>query len=161
RRREVIEIGGYDHTTDTEDLELVVRLHEHMRRKRMPYRIVFVPDPVCWTEVPTRLRVLQRQRNRWHRGLLQSLLRHNRRLGNPRYGLLVLVAMPFFSLFEMLGPFVEVAGYAAVLLSLWLGILDMKFLLLFFVLAVLYGVFLSIAAILLEEISFRRYPSWE
>ena len=161
RRKEVIEIGGYDHSTDTEDLELVVRLHEHMRRKRLPYRIVFVPDPVCWTEAPTRLRVLQRQRNRWHRGLLQSLWRHKRMLFNPRYGSLGLLAMPYFFLFEMLGPFVEIAGYLAVLLSWLLGILNLEFLLLFFTLAVLYGVFLSIAAILLEEISFRRYPSWD
>jgi len=161
RRKEVIEIGGYDHGTDTEDLELVVRLHEHMRRKKIPYRIVFVPDPVCWTEAPTTLRVLQRQRNRWHRGLLQSLWRHKRMLGNPRYGILGLIAMPYFFVFEMLGPFVEVAGYVAVLLSWLLGILNVKFLLLFFCLAVLYGVFLSLAAILLEEISFRRYPSWE
>ena len=161
RRREVIEIGGYERSTDTEDLELVVRLHERMRRKRRPYRIVFVPDPVCWTEAPATLKVLQRQRNRWHRGLLQSLWRHKTMLFNPRYGILGLVAMPYFFLFEMLGPFVEVVGYAAVLLSWFLGILNPGFFLLFLAVAILYGVFLSLAAILLEEISFRRYSSWE
>jgi cellulose synthase/poly-beta-1,6-N-acetylglucosamine synthase-like glycosyltransferase len=161
KRQEVIEIGGYDHDTDTEDLELVVRLHEHMRRKKEPYRIVFVPDPVCWTEVPSTMRVLSRQRLRWHRGLLQSLWRHKRMIFNPRYGVLGLVAMPYFFVFEMIGPFIEVLGYLAVILSWLFGILNTEFFLLFLAVAILYGVFLSVAAILLEEISFRRYPSWE
>jgi cellulose synthase/poly-beta-1,6-N-acetylglucosamine synthase-like glycosyltransferase len=61
----------------------VVRLHEHMRRKKQRYRVVFVPDPVCWTESPESLRVLARQRNRWHRGLLQTDWLHKRMLFNP------------------------------------------------------------------------------
>ena len=160
KKDEVVEIGGYSRYTDTEDLELVVRLHEHMRRKKRKYRVVFVPDPVCWTEVPERIRVLNRQRNRWHRGLVRTLWTHKRMLFNPRYGAIGLFAFPYFFLFEMLGPFVEVLGYAAVLLSYLLGILNLEFFLLFLGVAVLYGIFLSIAAILLEEISFRRYPGW-
>jgi cellulose synthase/poly-beta-1,6-N-acetylglucosamine synthase-like glycosyltransferase len=160
KKSEVVEIGGYDSSSDTEDLELVVRLHENCRRKKMRYRIVFVPDPVCWTEVPTTLRVLIRQRNRWHRGLLQSLWRHKSILFNPRYGIIGALAFPYFLFFETLGPFIELLGYAAVLLSIALGIINWQFFFLFVTLAVFYGVFLSIAAILLEEISFRRYPSW-
>lgn len=160
RKAEVIEIGGYDSTSDTEDLELVVRLHENCRRKRKPYRIVFVPDPVCWTEVPASLPDLFRQRNRWHRGLLQSLWRHRRILFNPRFGIVGAVAFPYFLFFETLGPFIEILGYLVVTLSMILGIINWQFFFLFFTLAVMYGVFLSIAAILLEEISFRRYPGW-
>ncbi len=160
KKSEVIEVGGYDGRSDTEDLELVVRLHENCRRKRSKYRIVFVPDPVCWTEVPTRLRVLFRQRNRWHRGLLQSLWRHKKILFNPRYGIIGSVAFPYFLFFETLGPFIEILGYVAVVGSVLLGIINWQFFFLFFALAVLYGVFLSIAAILLEELSFRRYPGW-
>ena len=161
KRQEVIEVGGYDHDTDTEDLELVVRLHEHMRRKRRKYRIVFVPDPVCWTEVPSSWKVLRRQRHRWHRGLLQSIWRHKRMFLNPRYGVLGMIAIPYFVIFEMFGPFIEVLGYTVAILSWALGILNWTFFLLFLVVAVLYGIFLSLAAILLEEISFRRYPAWE
>ena len=160
KKSEVIEIGGYDSSSDTEDLELVVRLHENCRRKKMAYRIVFVPDPVCWTEVPTSLKVLVRQRNRWHRGLLQSLWLHKSILFNPRYGVIGAFAFPYFLFFETLGPFVELLGYVAVTLSILFGIINWEFFFLFFALAVLYGVFLSIAAILLEELSFRRYPGW-
>lgn len=160
KKSEVIEVGGYDSTSDTEDLELVVRLHENCRRKGMKYRIVFVPDPVCWTEVPTTLRVLFRQRNRWHRGLLQSLWRHKKILFNPKYGVIGAFAFPYFLFFETLGPFIELLGYAAVIISIIFGIINWEFFFLFFALAVLYGVFLSIAAVLLEELSFRRYPGW-
>ena len=160
KKSEVIEVGGYDPSTDTEDLELVVRLHEHCRRKKMKYRIVFVPDPVCWTEVPTQLKTLRRQRNRWHRGLLQSIWDHKRMMLNPRYGTVGMLTLPYFILFEMLGPFIEILGYVTVPLAWWLGILDTRFMLLFFILSVLFGVFLSVASVLLEEISFRRYPGW-
>ena len=161
KKQDVIQVGGYAHDTDTEDLELVVRLHESMRQARRKYRIVFVPDPVCWTEVPVTWRVLWRQRNRWHRGLLQSLWRHKRMFLNPRYGALGMLALPYFVLFETLGPFIEVLGYATVTLSWALGLLNTTFFVLFVTVAVLYGIFLSVAAVLLEEMSFRRYPSWE
>jgi hypothetical protein len=79
---------------------------------------------------------------------------------NPRYGGIGLFAFPYFVCFEMLGPFVETLGYLVVLLSFFLGVLDLQFLLLFVAAAGLYGIFLSVAAVLLEEMSFRRYPGW-
>jgi cellulose synthase/poly-beta-1,6-N-acetylglucosamine synthase-like glycosyltransferase len=160
RKSAVLEVGGYDLTTDTEDLELVLALHQKQREQGRRYRIVFVPDPVCWTQVPSDWQTLRRQRNRWHRGMLQSLLRHRRMLGNPRYGVIGLLVLPFFLVFEALGPFIEVLGYATVLLCLPAGLLNARFFLEFFLLAVLCGVFLSVAAVFLEELSFRRYPAW-
>jgi cellulose synthase/poly-beta-1,6-N-acetylglucosamine synthase-like glycosyltransferase len=160
KRREVIEIGGFSRETDTEDLDLVVRLHRHLRRQKRKYRIVFVPDPVCWTEVPDRLSVLMRQRNRWHRGLVEALISQRGMLFNPRYGTVGMLAFPHAFLFEMLGPFVEILGYVVVLVSWLLGLLSPTFFLLFVAVSIIYGIFLSIAAVLLEELSFRRYPTW-
>jgi cellulose synthase/poly-beta-1,6-N-acetylglucosamine synthase-like glycosyltransferase len=160
RKDVVIEIGGYSNDTDTEDLELVVRLHRHLRERKLNYRIVFVPDPVCWTEVPASIPVLWRQRNRWHRGLIQTLLPRWRMLFNPRFGPVGLVGIPFFLFFEMLGPFVEFLGYGVVVVSYLVGLLSTEFLILFITVAIIYGILLSIAAVLLEEISFRRYPGW-
>ena len=161
KKAEVVAVGGYDFHTDTEDLELVVKLHEHLKKQKSRYRIVFVPDPVCWTEVPEKFKTLLQQRNRWHRGLLQSFARHKKMFLNPKYGVIGTLALPYFFVFEMLGPFVEVLGYLSVILAYFLGILNMEFFLLFLMVAIFYGVFLSIAAVLLEEISFRRYPGWE
>ena len=160
KKREVIEVGGYTGGTDTEDLELVVRLHELMRSKEKPYRIVFVPDPVCWTEAPETLRVLARQRNRWHRGLLQTLWLHKKMMFNPKYGSVGMLGFPYAAFFELFGPFIEVVGYISIFASFLLGILDVEFFLLFLAVAIVYGTLLSVAAVLLEEISFRRYPGW-
>ena len=132
-----------------------------MRKTGRKYRIVFVPDPVCWTEVPSTFRVLARQRNRWHRGLLQSLWRHKHMIFNPDHGVIGMLGMPYFLVFETFGPFIEILGYIMVALSYWLGLLNLDFFVLFLIFAVFFGVFLSVAAVLLEEVSFRRYPGWE
>jgi len=51
----VIEAGGYRRHTVGEDMELVVRLHRLLSEEGRPYRIVFAPQPVCWTEAPENL----------------------------------------------------------------------------------------------------------
>lgn len=160
KKDDVLAIGGFANDSETEDLELVMRLHEHLLRQKRKYRVVFVPDPVCWTEVPESVRILRRQRMRWHRGLVRSMWRHKKMIFNPRYGSVGLIATPYFVIFEMLGPFIEILGYIAVVLSLLMGILNTSFFLLFLTVSLLFGVFLSVSAVLLEEISFRRYPSW-
>jgi cellulose synthase/poly-beta-1,6-N-acetylglucosamine synthase-like glycosyltransferase len=161
RKKEIVQIGGYSKETVTEDLELLVRLHRYLMQRKRACRVVFVPDPVCWTAAPERIRDLMSQRNRWHRGLVQVLWENRGMTFNPRYGTLGMFGVPYFFLFEMLGPFVETLGYVSVLLSFMIGLLDLKFFLLFLTVAIFYGTFLSIAAVLLEEISFRRYPAWK
>ncbi len=160
RRQDFIEAGGYAHDTVGEDMEVVTRIHRTLREKGEPYRISFVPDPVGWTEVPANLRVLRRQRDRWHRGLMDTLLRHRKMLLNPRYGTVGMLAMPYFFLFEFLGPVVEILGYVAVPLSLWFGFLDVEFAVAFFLAAVGLGTVISVAAIFLEELRLHRYPRW-
>ena len=160
RRRDFIEAGGYIHDTVGEDIEVVTRMHRNLREKGEPYQISFVPDPVAWTEVPVTLRVLRRQRDRWHRGLMDTLVRHRKMLFNPRYGTVGLLAMPYFFLFEFLGPVIELLGYVAVPLSLFLGYLDVEFAVAFFLAAVGLGSLLSVAAVFLEELRLNRYPRW-
>jgi cellulose synthase/poly-beta-1,6-N-acetylglucosamine synthase-like glycosyltransferase len=157
RRSLVEEIGGYSSETVGEDIELVVRLHRHLRERKEPYRIEFVPDPVCWTEAPETMGQLARQRRRWHRGLGETLWRHRRLAGNGRYGSLGTAAVPYFLLFEFLGPIIEVLGLPAVLVWWLLGDLSVVFVVAFLVVAILLGVVLSLAALTLEEHSFRRH----
>jgi cellulose synthase/poly-beta-1,6-N-acetylglucosamine synthase-like glycosyltransferase len=151
------EVGGFWAHTVGEDMELVVRLHRHFRGRALPYRIVFVPDPVCWTEAPEDLGSLSRQRRRWHRGLGQTLLRHRRAIGNPRYGAFGLLALPYFLVFEFLGPIIEVVGPPLTIVAFVLGDLSILFLIAFLVVSFLVGIALSIAALALEEFNFRRH----
>jgi cellulose synthase/poly-beta-1,6-N-acetylglucosamine synthase-like glycosyltransferase len=157
-KRVVVQAGGYATDTVGEDMELVVRMHRHLHDRKQPYRIGFVPDPICWTEVPESLRVLRRQRTRWQRGLIDTLWRHRGMMGRPRYGTIGLVAMPGFFLFEMLSPIIEFSGYLMLPLLLLLGYLPPSYANPFLVLSVLYSILISVLAVLLEDITFRRYP---
>jgi len=151
-------VGGYRTDTVGEDMELVVRLHRWARDLKRPYRIVFEPDPVCWTEVPESLAILRRQRNRWQRGTIETMWTHRRLLLRPSYGLLGMVAMPYFLLFEMVGPLVELTGYLVTVLGVAFRLLTPDVALLFFLAAISYGVLLSAASVVLEELTLRRYP---
>jgi cellulose synthase/poly-beta-1,6-N-acetylglucosamine synthase-like glycosyltransferase len=157
-KRMALQAGGYATDTVGEDMELVVRMHRHLHDRKQRYRIGFVPDPVCWTEVPESLRVLRQQRTRWQRGLIDTLWRHRGMMGRPRYGMVGLVALPGFAVFEMLGPVIELSGYVLLPLLLLLGYLDVSYVAAFMVLSILYSILVSILAVLLEDITFRRYP---
>ncbi|MEX2103472.1 MAG: glycosyltransferase family 2 protein, partial [Gaiellaceae bacterium] len=157
-RRSLVEAaGGFSRDTVGEDFELVVRLHRYLRDRGEEYRIAFVPDPVAWTEAPEDFGSLARQRRRWQRGLAETLWRHRRLTFNPRYGVVGMVAFPYYIIFELLGPLIEVAGYTAVITSAVLGSLSPLFFAAFFTVALLTGIFLSGSTLALEELSFRRY----
>ena len=158
-REAVLEAGGFATSTVGEDMELVVRMHRINRTKKLPYLIVFVPEPVCWTEVPESWKVLHRQRNRWQRGTVESLMAHEGMLFHPRFGGPGWFALPYFVVFEMLGPAIEMAGYLFTVAGIILGVVSMKIALLFFVVSVMFGVLLSMSAVVLEEFTMRRYPS--
>jgi cellulose synthase/poly-beta-1,6-N-acetylglucosamine synthase-like glycosyltransferase len=156
-KRAAVAAGGYATDSVGEDMELVVRMHRQRRERREPYRIGFVPDPICWTEVPETFRVLRRQRTRWQRGLIDTLVRHRSMIGRPRYGTIGMIALPGFLMFEMLAPLIEISGYI-LLPVLWaLGLLSISVAGTFFMLAIMYTVLVSALAVLLEDIAFRRY----
>lgn len=155
----VIEVGGYAKNTIGEDMELIVKMHDYFLRNKRKYRIKFVPDPVCWTQAPETLKDLRSQRRRWHIGLMDSLLKHKRMFFNPRYKQIGLIAVPYFWLFEMMGPVIEIIGYVMIPLAYIFGLLNLKYFLLFFAASILYGILLSLGAILLEEYTFNKYPT--
>lgn len=158
RRDLVVASGGYATDTVGEDMELIVRLHRYCRERKIPYRIAFVPDPAAWTECPTTLKVLRRQRDRWQRGLIETLIRHRRMLFNPRYGRIGMIAYPYFFFLETLGPVIELAGYFGFAITVFSGRASAVYLAVFLMVAVVLGTVLSIAAVALEELSFHRYP---
>ncbi|KMJ55802.1 glycosyl transferase, partial [Bacillus sp. LL01] len=153
-----IEAGGYSKHTVGEDMELVVRIHGLIRKRKLKKRLEFVADPVCWTEAPDSLKTLQRQRSRWQRGLLESLWTHKKMTFNPRYGLVGTVAFPYFWFVELIGPIVELGGYLFVLLSFFLGDVYLEMAILLLLLMVVYGSLFSMMSVLLEVWSMNQYP---
>src|SRR5690606_8273004 len=132
RREAVVAAGGYLNDSVGEDVELVVRPRRHGYEHGGPHQVAFVPAPVAWTEVPESWRVLGRQRDRWHRGLSDTLWRHRRMLFNPRYGAVGLAVYPYFLFVELLAPLIELLGIVGLAISLLIGVLDYRFALLFF-----------------------------
>jgi len=157
RRQAIIAIQGYAHDTVGEDIELVFRLRRRGYETQGPHQVIYVPDSVAWTEAPALLRVLSRQRERWHCGLFDTLWRHRRVLFNPRYGAMGLVGYPYFFFVEFLGPMVEAMGLVGVVAGLLLGALDVPFVLLFFLGAYGYDLVLTACVLLFEEVRFHRY----
>ena len=161
RRDAIVAAGGYRVGTVAEDLEIVLRLHRASRNSGRPYRILYVPDPVCWTEAPESARYLRRQRRRWHRGCVEMLFFHRRMLFNPRYRAVGLIALPSMLVFEVLGPVIEMSGYVVSVAALALGAIGPVTFALFLAMAVLYGLVMSLGAILLEDTMANRFPGWE
>ncbi|AYV69720.1 MULTISPECIES: glycosyltransferase family 2 protein [Niallia] len=154
----VLKAGGYQTNTVGEDMELVVRIHRLLKETKEKKKIVYVPDPVCWTEVPEEIKYLRRQRRRWHRGLYESLWNHRKLTLNPKYGNIGLISFPYFWLIEFFGPIIEFLGYVYTIIALFFGGVYLEFAILILLLSCIYGSIFSMAAVLLEEWSLRKYP---
>lgn len=156
-----IDMGGVDPKAITDDIDLTVRLHQYIYDHKgggKRFKIAYIPDPVCYTEVPETIRVHAAQRNRWQRGTLQTLLTHWRMTFNPRYGITGLFGMPYFFLFEAFAALIEGLSYVLIAVVFVLGIATWKEVLLFIILAIVLGTFLSVTAVLLQE-STRLRPT--
>ena len=156
-REVVIRAGGYRTNTVGEDMELVVRIRRYMVERGLKYDVVYIPDPLCWTEVPSSLRVLARQRSRWTRGTLETLYTHRKLLFNKKYGKLGLLGYPYWLMFEYLAPIIEFFGILWFTFLAITGKLNWPFFLLLLGFVYFFAVSLSIWSVLFEEITFHKY----
>ena len=155
----VIAAGGYDSTTMGEDMELAVKLHVFCRENGRPYRIRYAADAVCWTQVPSRLGDLCRQRRRWHIGLFQSMMKYRGIMANPKYGAVSFVSYFYFLLYELFSPYIEVFGVFTTLLAFAVDLINVPFMILFFGIYVVYTALLSLTAFLarVHTVDLRLY----
>jgi len=156
-RAVVIECGGYESNLVGEDMELIVRMRRFMADNKQNYRVVYIPDPLCWTEVPSNLKILTRQRDRWTRGNMESLFIHFRLFFNPKYKTLGLLGHPYWFFFEWLAPIIEFIGITYFIIIAILGFSNWPFFILLLLAVYLFAVTLSFWAVLYEEFSFHRY----
>jgi len=157
-----VKCGGYYAPTVGEDMELVVRMRRFMSEEDKKYKVAYVPDPLCWTEVPTTLNVLGRQRNRWIRGTIDTLRIHRKLFFNPRYGLMGMLSYPYWFFFEWLAPLVEIVGILYFLIIAILGSPSWPFFFIMLGFVYFYAVTYSTYAILYEELTFHKYErKWD
>jgi cellulose synthase/poly-beta-1,6-N-acetylglucosamine synthase-like glycosyltransferase len=154
-------VGGYRPNAIGEDFDLVARLHRHLLDQKADYHIHFVPDPMCWTEVPSDLKSLGRQRARWQKGLLDVLLLTRGMLFRPRYGRIGSFALPYLWLFEFAAPVIEILGIVTIVIAAVLGVLSRTFFLQFLLFGYAFATVISIGAVLQEEITYKRYNDWQ
>jgi cellulose synthase/poly-beta-1,6-N-acetylglucosamine synthase-like glycosyltransferase len=156
-REIVIQSGGYHTDTVGEDMELVVRIRRHMADQGIKYDVVYIPDPLCWTEVPSTIKVLARQRSRWTRGTLETLIAHRKLLFNRKYGKLGMLGYPYWLMFEYLAPIIEFFGILWFIFLAITGHLNWPFFLLLLGFVYFFAVSLSVWSVLFEEMTFHKY----
>jgi cellulose synthase/poly-beta-1,6-N-acetylglucosamine synthase-like glycosyltransferase len=152
-----IKAGGYDHNTVGEDMELVVRMRRYMEEKKLPYRVTYIPDPLCWTEAPTSAKILGRQRNRWTRGTMETLKFHKKMFFNPRFGLLGMISYPYWFFFEMVAPLIEFLGFLLLIVMIILGTINWSMFLGFLAFIIAFGYMYSAFAAYMEVRTYNMY----
>jgi poly-beta-1,6-N-acetyl-D-glucosamine synthase len=159
RRDIAIKAGGYNHNTVGEDMELVVRMRKYMYDNNLEHKVVYIPDPLCWTEAPSSYEILGRQRNRWARGTLETLRIHKDVFFNRKYGLLGMLSYPFWYFYEWLSPFVEGVGLVFFVVLALFGWVKWAFFLCLLAAVYTFALFISMLALLSEEMSYFKYTN--
>lgn len=157
----VIKCGGYKTNTIGEDMDIIMKLHKKMRDEKKKYKIRFLADPICWTQVPESLNDLRVQRRRWQIGLFDSLLNYKSMIFRPKYGSVGMIVLPYYWLFELIGPVVEFLGYVFIPMAYLFGLLELNSFIIYFLIAFLLGTTLSMGSILLEQVSFQNNKSFK
>ena len=142
----VVAAGGYATDTLGEDMELVVKLHVFCRNNQLKYAIRYEPNAVCWSQAPSSLKDLAKQRRRWHLGLFQCMTRYREMFLSPRFGLVGSVSYLYYLLYELLSPVIEVFGVLTMVLAGCVGLLNVPFMIYFYLLFALYGAILTMTA---------------
>ena len=155
-REIVINCGGYHTDTVGEDMELVVRMRRYMEEREEPYKVGFIPDPLCWTEAPSSYRILGRQRNRWTRGTIETLRSHKKMFFNPNYGILGMLSYPYWFFFEFLAPIIEFLGTIGIIIYFFTYAINWSAVVIM-IGVICIGILYSIFAILMEVLTYNQY----
>lgn len=156
-REIAIKAGGYNSATVGEDMELIVRMRRYMHENKLPYKVSYIPDPLCWTEAPSTFQILGRQRNRWTRGTIETLQIHKKMFFNPRFGILGILSYPYWFFFELLAPVIEFSGFIFLAVFALAGMIKWPSFILLLGLVLSFGFLYSIFAILIEVTTFNQY----
>jgi cellulose synthase/poly-beta-1,6-N-acetylglucosamine synthase-like glycosyltransferase len=149
-------VGGYSTNTVGEDYEFTVKLHRYLLENDQDYQVKFLPEPVCWTEVPESLGALARQRKRWQRGAIETISKHWKMAVQPRYGCPGIIGMGSSIIIDIVSPVLEILGYFLVPVFWAFELLSTDFLLAFFALSVGTGIALSLASLILAELELSQ-----
>ncbi|TKC12750.1 glycosyltransferase family 2 protein [Pedobacter polaris] len=154
-----ISAGGYDHKSFGEDMELITRMRIYMHDIKEKYLVKYIPESLCWTEVPATLKVFGNQRTRWSRGLAQNLWLHKKIIFNPKYGIFGMLSFPYWLFFEWLAPIIEATGIIYYIYVIVTGQINWEYAVILLVYVYSFSVMITIFAVLWDEITYKQYGS--
>lgn len=155
-KQAVVNVGGYSHDLMGEDMEVIVKIHSFYRKNNLDYSTAYVPDAICYTEVPEKIKVLKKQRRRWHVGLGESLALHKYMMFNPSYGFVGLISFPYFFFFEWLTPYLEILGMISITVSYFLGIINLKFFFFYLLIFIGFNALISVISTIIDKFVFSN-----
>lgn len=159
KKEYVVKVGGYRGGYPGEDMNIIIKLHRYMLDHKLPYKIDFCPDAVCWTQAPDTFKILGSQRKRWGRGNLKNMIEEGRFMFmRPKYKIMGMLTIPYNIIFETLSPYFRITGFLAILGYSFMDMTGWKLMGIFMLINVLYGTLLGLSSLLLEEMAFQRYP---
>ncbi|HEV2611994.1 MAG TPA: glycosyltransferase [Noviherbaspirillum sp.] len=157
RRDVVIEAGGFSSNFTCEDIEMTFRIHEKFLREGRPYQIMSLHEMVAQTEGPDNASALVRQRARWQRVTLETVWHYRRMFLKPRYGIVGMLGVPYYIIFEALAPLMQTLSFLALALLIVFGQVDWQMYTLFLATVVFANAIPTTMAILLYDQAYRRY----
>lgn len=153
----VIEAGGYWHKSLGEDMELITRMRKLMHQKKEKFLIIYIPESLCWTEVPASMTIFLRQRVRWARGLVQTLFLHKDVFLNPKYGKTGLLIFPYYFLYEFAVPILEILGLIVITIDLLFFNINYDFLLISSAFVYLFYISITLISVFLDQLIYKHY----
>jgi cellulose synthase/poly-beta-1,6-N-acetylglucosamine synthase-like glycosyltransferase len=154
-----IKAGGYWHKSLGEDMELITRMRKYMYDNHQKFLIKYIPESLCWTEVPSTKEILLRQRVRWARGLVQTLYLHKNMFFNPKYGRTAFLILPYFFWFEFMVPIIEVLGLITIVVAFAFQIINVAYLLWATLAIYLFYLLITLTSIFIDEILYKNYDN--
>jgi cellulose synthase/poly-beta-1,6-N-acetylglucosamine synthase-like glycosyltransferase len=151
--------GGYWHKSLGEDMELITRMRKYMYDNKLPFSIQYIPESLCWTEVPSTREVLIRQRVRWARGLIQTLNLHKNIFFNPKYQKTGFLIFPYFFAFEFMIPILELIGVLVLIIGFFMLDLNYVFFLYLTLTVYLFYLIITFISILLDDVIYKNYAN--
>jgi cellulose synthase/poly-beta-1,6-N-acetylglucosamine synthase-like glycosyltransferase len=158
KKETVIAVRGYRNTIG-EDFDLILRMRRHCYERGEKHRVIFLPDTMCWTQAPSDYASLLTQRNRWQRGLIETLYHNRDMIFNPRYGSVGMVALPYYFFVEALNPLITFMGAISIVILYLAGVINQDTIILFFMLEFVWGMLLNILSFWLEIFTPNSYGS--
>ena len=155
----VIAVGGYWNKSLGEDLELITRMRKYMHEQKKEFEIKYIPESLCWTEVPSDRKVFLRQRVRWARGLIQTLFLHRKLFFNPKYKNTGLIVFPYYVFCEFMVPILEVVGLVFILLNLFFFGINVPFLIIIAISVYCFYILITLSSIFLDQMIHKQYSS--